>query len=280
MNRIRNPLAGIPHHTLLQNVTDFARVKQLEEHLPLLKKGALVAQDPTNYEDIHGEHALSPDEIEHLRDEVIHKWRHPFALYMTVITCSIGAAVQGWDQTGSNGANLSFPKVFGIGTKSNHDTLLVGLVNSGPYIGSAFFGCWISDPTNYYLGRRGTIFIAAIFCLLPIFGSALSQNWEQLFICRLLLGIGMGLKGSTVPIYAAENSPAAIRGALVMSWQLWTAFGIFLGNAANLAMVNVGKYAWRYQLGSAFIPAVPLLFMIYFCPESPRWYMSKSSETP
>jgi len=39
------------------------------------------------------------------------------------------------------------------------------------------------------------------------------------------MGIGMGLKGSSVPIFAAENSPARIRGALVMSWQMWTAFG-------------------------------------------------------
>lgn len=245
------------------------------EQLPLLQKGALVAQDPTNYEDIHGEHTLDDTEVEVLRNEVLHKWRHPVALYVTIITCSIGAAVQGWDQTGSNGANLSFPLVFGIGDKnSTKDTLLVGLVNSAPYIGSAFIGCWLSDPANFYLGRRGTIFIAAVFCFLPVIGSAFTQTWPQLFICRLLLGFGMGMKGSTIPIYAAENSPATIRGALVMSWQLWTAFGIFLGTCANLAMANVGKVAWRLQLGSAFIPAVPLLLGIYFCPESPRWYMS------
>lgn len=39
-----------------------------------------------------------------------------------------------------------------------------------------------------------------------------------------------------VPIFAAENSPANIRGALVMSWQLWTAFGIFAGFVANIAV--------------------------------------------
>ena len=37
-------------------------------------------------------------------------------------------------------------------------------------------------------------------------------------------------KGSTVPVLAAENAPAVIRGALVMSWQLWTAFGESGGN--------------------------------------------------
>lgn len=85
----------------------------------------------------------------------------------------------------------------------------------------------------------------------------------------------MGSKASTVPIFAAENCPAAIRGGLVMSWQMWTAFGIFLGFCANLAVYNVGEIAWRLQLGSAMIPAIPLLVGVYFCPESPRWYIKK-----
>lgn len=133
----------------------------------------------------------------------------------------------------------------------------------------------MSDPLNNYFGRRGTIFVSAVFCLLSVIGSAVSQTWPQLFVTRLLLGIGMGCKASTVPIYAAENCPAVIRGALVMSWQMWTAFGIFLGFCANLAVVNTGTIAWRLQLGSAFIPAVPLVFGVYFCPESPRWYIKK-----
>ncbi|KAI7660469.1 MFS transporter [Hortaea werneckii] len=227
---------------------------------------------------------LEEEEKAALRWESEHKWSHPLALYFTIIVCSIGAAVQGWDQTGSNGANLSFPVEFGIGNGEApvgtpnriRDSWLVGLVNAGPYIGSAFLGCWLSDPCNFYFGRRGTIFISAIFCLLTPIGGAVSQTWEQLFITRLLMGIGMGLKGSSVPIFAAENSPAKIRGALVMSWQMWTAFGIFLGFCANLAVYKVGAIAWRLQIGSAFIPAVPLTLGIYFCPESPRWLMKKN----
>lgn len=61
-----------------------------------------------------------------------------------------------------------------------------------------------------------------------------------------------------------------------MSWQLWTAFGIFLGTTANLAVWNMGENSWRYQLGSAIIPAIPLVCLIYFCPESPRWYIKKN----
>ncbi|GAM43318.1 hexose transport-related protein [Talaromyces pinophilus] len=273
---IENPLANIPRSVLLSNVEEFAQEKGLTEYTDLLKKGALVAQDPANFESISGEFALSSTEIDALHAEVTHKWRHPKTLYFTIVLCSIGAAVQGWDQTGSNGANLSFPQVFGIGGTSNRDKLLVGLVNSAPYIGSAFIGCWVSDPLNFYLGRRGAIFVSAVFCFLPVIGAAFTQTWGQLFACRILLGIGMGAKGSSVPIFAAENSPASIRGALVMSWQMWTAFGIFLGYTANLAVAHVGDIAWRLQLGSAMIPAIPLLVGVYFCPESPRWLMKKN----
>ncbi|KAI9755046.1 MAG: hypothetical protein M4579_004450 [Chaenotheca gracillima] len=276
--KIKNPLAGIPRATLMSQVEDFAKRTDLMDALGLLQKGALVAQDPPAFEDLA---ELDEDEKDALRNEVLHKWRQPFALYFTVILCSVGAAVQGWDQTGSNGANLSFGDAFGIpdspgSPNAERNSWIVGLINSGPYIGSAFIGCWLSDPLNNYLGRRGTIFIAGIFCLLTVLGSAVSQTWEQLLVTRLLLGIGMGAKASTVPIYGAENVPASIRGGLVMCWQLWTAFGIFLGFCANLAVYNAGDITWRLQLGSAFIPAVPLVIGVFFCPESPRWYIKKN----
>lgn len=51
-----------------------------------------------------------------------------------------------------------------------------------------------------------------------------------------------------------------------MSWQMWTAFGIFLGTCANLAVKDTGDISWRLQFGSALIPALPLLIGIYFCP--------------
>jgi hypothetical protein len=114
----------------------------------------------------------------------------------------------------------------------------------------------------------------------------------------------MGLKEVTVPVFSAENAPAIIRGGLVMSWQLWTAFGkqtsqnetwnnwremfskltrfsflcsigIFMGTCANLAVGKTGDISWRLQLASAFIPAVPIVIGIFFCPESPRWYLKK-----
>ncbi|KAB8337295.1 hypothetical protein FH972_021596 [Carpinus fangiana] len=267
--KIQNPLAGMTREELMADVDAFAAEHALTELSPLLRRAALVAQRPTEFDDMP---EITEDERYHLR----------LCLDLSSAILPPLTRQRGWDQTGSNGANLSFPTEFGIGcgeleednpayalqgcTPALHDrdNWLVGLVNAGPYIGAA--GCWLSDPCNIVFGRRGTIFISGIFVLLTPIGGALAQTWEQLLITRLIMGIGMGLKGSTVPVFAAENAPATIRGALVMSWQMWTAFGIFLGFCANLAVKDTGAISWRLQIGSAFIPAVPLVALIFFCP--------------
>ncbi|KDN52660.1 hypothetical protein K437DRAFT_261259 [Tilletiaria anomala UBC 951] len=275
---VKNPLYGVPRSKLLRDAEQFAHQHGLVEHVELIQRGALVAQNQSGFQSIPD---LSDEEKAALVHEVTHKWSHPFVMYATIFCCSIGAATQGWDQTGSNGANLSFPKDFDISTEKGNpnaynNTWLVGAVNAAPYIGSALCGCWLSDPLNNAFGRRGCIFITAVILVITPICSGFTRNWWELFIVRFLLGIGMGAKGSTVPVFAAENSPARIRGALVMGWQLWTAFGIFLGTCANVVVKDVGKIAWRLQLGSAFIPALPLAIFIYFCPESPRWLMKKN----
>jgi MFS family permease len=115
---------------------------------------------------------------------------------------------------------------------------------------------------------------------------AFTHTWQELLIVRIFFGYGIGLKGATVAIYSAEVAPTVIRGALVMGWQLWTTVGIVLGfgkivdfrcsrSAANAIVRNSGAITWRLQIGSSFIPAVPLAALCFFGPESPRWYMRK-----
>jgi hypothetical protein len=39
---------------------------------------------------------------------------------------------------------------------------------------------------------------------------------------------GMSVKIATIPIMTSEIVPAAVRGAMVMTFQLWVAFGILV----------------------------------------------------
>ena len=159
LHRIRNPLVDIPKETLRQEVDTFAATYQLQDILPELWKGSLAAQSPALFETIP---ELDDSDKALLRHEIEHRWKQPKALYFAIVLSSIAAAIQGWDQTGSNGANLSFPDVFGIdegpdgpcaqkGTCARNQWL-VGLINSMPYF--TIFLLSVCDALSYSKSLR------------------------------------------------------------------------------------------------------------------------------
>lgn len=123
----------------MHSAEQFAATHNLSDILPLLKKGAIAAQNPFTADEMPD---FDENEKEILREEILHRWRQPKILYFTIILNSIAAAIQGWDQTGSNGANLSFPQAFGIPESGpiceaegscESNQWLVGFINSCPY---------------------------------------------------------------------------------------------------------------------------------------------------
>jgi MFS family permease len=106
----------------------------------------------------------------------------------------VAAAVQGMDETVVNGAQLFYAVQFGIGGTSDRDTILVGLVNSAPYLCCTVLGCWLTAPLNHYLGRRGTIFVTAFLSFITCIWQGLTNSWPHLFVARFVLGLGIGPK--------------------------------------------------------------------------------------
>ncbi|KAH7882035.1 hypothetical protein F5I97DRAFT_1931760 [Phlebopus sp. FC_14] len=277
--RLENPLRGVPLDQLIDDVEAFAKEKGLGHILPQLKKGALLAQDSTCYTT---RSEFTPEERLVLDNEVKHKWRQPGALYYMIVMASMAAAVQGMDEAVINGAQIIYPTQFGIGDPtSKRDSWLIGVVNSAPYLCCALLSCWLTDPLNQALGRRKTIFLTCLISFLTCIWSAFTNTWWHLFIARFFLGFGIGPKSATVPVYAAECAPAPIRGALVMMWQMWTAFGIFFGDLIDLVFYfipdppGVMGLQWRLMLGSAGIPGLIVCLQVLWAPESPRWLISK-----
>lgn len=129
----------------MESVDQYASNYNLQDIAPLLRKGALAAQSP---ELVQTMPELDDHEKDAFRVETEKRWRQPKILYFAIFLSSVAAAIQGWDQTGSNGANLSFPDDFGIpdtvpgpceaeGTCSSNQWL-VGLINSMPYFAIFF----------------------------------------------------------------------------------------------------------------------------------------------
>ncbi|KAK4214472.1 hypothetical protein QBC37DRAFT_314322 [Rhypophila decipiens] len=278
--KLAHPLDGLSPERLGTMGEEYARKAGLtnDEDIRAFRLGAIIASNDCNYDDVKD---LTEREREVLDREVTHKWSNPPMLYWIVVICSLCAAVQGMDETVVNGAQSFYKTQFGIAGTAPRDTWLLGLTNSAPYLCCALIGCWLTDPMNKAFGRRGTIFISCLISALACFHQAFTNTWWHMFLARFYLGLGIGPKSATTPIFAAECSPPKLRGALVMQWQMWTAFGIMMGYVADLAFYFVPDHGiqlglnWRLMMGSAMIPAVLVCCLAYVCPESPRWYLTK-----
>lgn len=231
----------------------------------LLEKAAVALHFPALAEASH---------IESLEFEKTHKWSQTRTLYLLAITSAVSAAVQGMDESTVGGASIFYIKKFNIDESTSYNANIQGIINSIPYLSAAILG-FLAVPSNKYFGRRATIFWASILASASGFWQAFAPSWQMLLVGRLVMGISIGVKSATVPVYTAECTPASIRGGLVMLWQTLTAFGVFLGFAMGAAFLDVGKDNWRYMLGSVFVLPLYVCATIFFYPESPRWFMEK-----
>ncbi|KAL9009420.1 MAG: hypothetical protein Q9173_005550 [Seirophora scorigena] len=307
-----NPFGGKTHEEMNDLIDAFMEKTKIDEiYAEHIRKGAFLAQDNEAFRDLREDGLqLKPEERAALRlddPKTGNKWNQPWILYALVGCCSLGAAVQGWDETAVNGAQLFYVHPFGIGEDPsgtndnghNGDAGLRGLVNSAPYLCCAVLGCWLTQPMNRVLGRRGTIFVTCVISSLACLWQAFTNTWWHLFIARFILGLGIGPKSATIPIYAAECTPANIRGALVMMWQMWTAFGIMLGYISGVIFRSVldgGSTScsseqaeaillsircslnWRLMLASPMVLPLVAVAYVYTLPESPRWLLSKARQ--
>ena len=120
-----------------------------------------------------------------------------------------------------NGANLGWPKPLGLALEDNvtknpgdRHVWWFGFVNGTPFLSGAFVGPIFADILIKWrlgrrtgLGRRGVLLVAGAFSFAAMLGSAFVKRWEELLVCRLLLGIGMASKATIVPILLSETSP-------------------------------------------------------------------------
>jgi hypothetical protein len=148
-NIVHNPLACLSKGACAEQAQAFAQGFGMPEHTSLFARAALVARDPERFENLT---ELEPDEREALIYERDHKWHGPKMLWYSIGLCAIGAATQGWDQTGSNGANLSFPKEFGIEDRE----WTVGIINAIIFLTAGLIGAFIVGKSSRYQNSRGS----------------------------------------------------------------------------------------------------------------------------
>nr|CBS32697.1 hexose transporter [Colletotrichum graminicola] len=300
---IENPLAGYTDEQLEADVASFA-----QEHLNVdtaeLLRAARVAKDIRLYDEVARNSSESanrelPVQLTGEEKRALVRERDvPFSekgMWTIIVTVSLAAFLQGHVQASLNGSSL-YDTQFGLNTIAEKedgiatgreaplgaDDWKLGAANASPFFFAAALGCPLALPVNHYLGRKGGMIIAASLILASSLASAFATDWHQLFGIRLVNGIGMGLKAVSTPILASETAVGYWRGTSILAWQLWVAAGMMVGFAFNLIFDTTPdsnkRLTFQLMVAAPMVPALALLvFVIWFCDESPRYLMRVSS---
>ncbi|XVF17905.1 hypothetical protein REPUB_Repub10bG0164900 [Reevesia pubescens] len=126
-------------------------------------------------------------------------------------------------------------------------------------------GAIASGQIAEYIGRKGSLMIAAIPNIIGWLAISFAKDSSFLCLGRLLEGFGVGIISYTVPVYIAEIAPQNMRGSLGSVNQLSVTIGIMLAYLLGL-FAN-----WRVLAVLGTLPCILLIPGLFFIPESPRW---------
>ncbi|ESQ34856.1 hypothetical protein EUTSA_v10007486mg [Eutrema salsugineum] len=129
----------------------------------------------------------------------------------------------------------------------------------------AMVGAIASGQIAEYVGRKGSLMIAAIPNIIGWLSISFAKDTSFLYMGRLLEGFGVGIISYTVPVYIAEIAPQTMRGALGSVNQLSVTIGIMLAYLLGLFV------PWRILAVLGVLPCTLLIPGLFFIPESPRW---------
>ncbi|GLB43576.1 putative sugar (and other) transporter [Lyophyllum shimeji] len=150
---------------------------------------------------------------------------------------------------------------------SSRQSIITSLLSAGTFVG-ALAQAFTSDR----FGRRGSILIwAAIFTIGVAIQTGTEFSIVQITIGRFIAGLGVGALSAIVPLYNGETAPKALRGTLLVLYQLQIIVGLFLSYVFDLATHHLQNSAsWRVPVGLQLVWGLVLLSGIFFLPESPR----------
>ena len=209
-----------------------------------------------------------------------------YLIFLSVVA-ALGGVLFGYDTAVISGTIAQVTQLFQL--DALQQGWYVGCALVGSIVGVLFAGI-LSDK----LGRKLTMVISAVLFSTSALGCALSADFAQLVVYRIIGGVGIGVVSIVSPLYISELAVAQYRGRLVSLYQLAVTVGFlgaYLVNYQLLAWAESGTQlsvdwlnkifiteVWRGMLGMETLPAILFFIIIFFIPESPRWLIVRGKE--
>ncbi|EIY57979.1 D-xylose-proton symporter [Bacteroides ovatus CL03T12C18] len=209
-----------------------------------------------------------------------------YLIFLSVVA-ALGGFLFGYDTAVISGTIAQVTQLFQL--DALQQGWYVGCALVGSIVGVLFAGI-LSDK----LGRKLTMVISAVLFSTSALGCALSADFAQLVVYRIIGRVGIGVVSIVSPLYISELAVAQYRGRLVSLYQLAVTVGFlgaYLVNYQLLAWAESGTQlsvdwlnkifiteVWRGMLGMETLPAILFFIIIFFIPESPRWLIVRGKE--
>jgi MFS family permease len=157
-----------------------------------------------------------------------------------------------------------------------------------PAVAGGIFGLLGGYLTDR-LGRRRILVWSILLYAFSALASGFATSLPMLLFLRCTTFIGVCVEFVAAVAWLAELFPERDRREKVLGYtQALSSIGGVMVTAAYyltvtygklLPAVNGGHEAWRYTLISGVIPAIPLMIIRPFLPESPAWQQKKTAGT-
>ncbi|HET9382529.1 MAG TPA: sugar porter family MFS transporter [Streptomyces sp.] len=190
----------------------------------------------------------------------------PAMVYAVAAVSALGGLLFGYDTGIISGALLHLREDFDL--SSREQEVVVSVILLG-----AMAGALLAGRLAVRHGRRKVVIAVAVVFAVGAAAAAVAPGVGSLVAARFVLGLAVGGASNMVPVYIAEAAPAAIRGRLMVLFQLMVACGQLIAYLCGWALSDGG--GWRTMFALAVLPAVVLGAGMLFLPESPRWLVER-----
>jgi len=189
-------------------------------------------------------------------------------IYFICMVAALGGLMFGFDLGIITGVIPYIEYQFGLSGFSLG--LVVALFELG-----AMTGALCSAPVSEKYGRKKIMIGCAVLFIITALGVSFASGALIVAIWRFAQGICVGAASVLSPMYIAEVTPAKLRGRMVSFNQLTIILGILIASLCNFYFGNndLNSANWRFMFLSAIVPSGIFLLLLFFIPESPRWFI-------
>src|SRR5690348_1859831 len=138
----------------------------------------------------------------------------------------------------------------------------------GQFVGALIFG-WLGESIGCV---KSATYATAIMALVSL-ACAFTGNFTQMFVCRLVQGIGVGGEMPVAATYVNELSRAHGRGRFFMLYELIFPIGFLAAAVMGAQLVPV--YGWNVLFIIGTVPGIIITWLVSRLPESPRWLIRR-----